>query len=309
MQTLLAGLSIFAKDIDNEDAPWPWNGEPFSASNSSQTVDSYTVSSQFIPVSESIVTFDTFDHFVAVSGGKAYILGDEIMRQYAFNGKALTYEKDIAISGDFENIQRTNDGTIWISAFTEPLVSFKDGVQTSSFDGPDNVSMHPSGNWGISWFSSSDCEKVTFSGNTMQTSKISFPEVSTVSTLIVDEDYIYVCGSAADSSGHKVFIYDTNGKLKLTLADEDGDALGSISFIAQTANGFLGLDGNMREVVLWSSNGTHIGTIEDSDLFGTTYPWFCGGTLLEDGSILVIMTEDRADESAMELVAFKLTVN
>ena len=42
-------------------------------------------------------------------------------------------------------------------------------------------------------------------------------------------------------------------------------------------------------------------------LFGTSYPWFCGGVKLADGSILAIMTEDRADESAMELVAFKLS--
>jgi len=308
VQTLLAGLSIFAEDIGNEDAPWPWNGEPFSAADSSKMVGTYTISSQFLPMDESLVTFETFDHFVAVSGGKAYILGDETLRQYAFNGKTLTYEKDIAVDGDFENIQRTNDGTIWVSAFMEPLISLKDGVQTASFDGGDNVSMHPSGAWGISWFSSSECEKLTFSGGTMQTSAISFPEVSTISTLIVDEDYIYVCGHAKDESGHKVFIYDTNGTLKLTLADEDGDSLGSITFMAQTPNGFLGMDGNLREVVLWTADGTHIGTAEDSDLFGTSYPWFCGGTVLEDGSILVIMTEDRADESAKELVAFKLTV-
>ena len=54
-------------------------------------------------------------------------------------------------------------------------------------------------------------------------------------------------------------------------------------------------------------DGTYIGAAEDSDLFGTSYPWFCGGVKLADGSILAIMTEDRADESAMELVAFKLS--
>ena len=66
------------------------------------------------------------------------------------------------------------------------------------------------------------------------------------------------------------------------------------------------MDGNMRDVVLWTEDGTWIGTIEDSDLFETDYPWFCGGALCADGSILVIMTEDRQDESAMELVAFLL---
>ena len=39
----------------------------------------------------------------------------------------------------------------------------------------------------------------------------------------------------------------------------------------------------------------------------TNYPWFCSATKLADGSILAVMTEDRADKSAMELVAFKLS--
>lgn len=93
----------------------------------------------------------------------------------------------------------------------------------------------------------------------------------------------------------------------MTLSDSDGGSLGSITFITETANGYLALDGNMREVVLWTKDGTFIGAADDSDLFGTSYPWFCGGTKLEDGSVLAIMTEDRADESAMELVAFKLS--
>ena len=95
--------------------------------------------------------------------------------------------------------------------------------------------------------------------------------------------------------------------MQLTLADGDGSGLGSITYIARTANGFIALDGNMREVVLWTADGTHIGTADDGDLFGTFYPWFCGATMLDDGSILVVMTEDRDDQSAMELVAFKLT--
>ena len=94
----------------------------------------------------------------------------------------------------------------------------------------------------------------------------------------------------------------------MILTDEAGDALGSITFIAQIPGGFLGMDGNMRDVVLWSADGTYLGSIEDHDLFGTSYPWFCGGAVLDDGSILVIMTEDRDDESAMELVAFKLSI-
>ena len=119
----------------------------------------------------------------------------------------------------------------------EPLISWKDGTQTASYEGPDYVTMHPSGAWGISWFSSAECEKITLSGGTLKTEPLVFKEVDLIQHLLIDENHIYVCGSAVDESGHKVFIYDSNGALQMTLADSDGGGLGSITFITETANG------------------------------------------------------------------------
>ena len=72
-----------------------------------------------------------------------------------------------------------------------------------------------------------------------------------------------------------IFVYDVNGNLQLTLGDKEfgePDSLGSISAVLETQNGFMGIDGNMRAVCLWTSDGTFIGTLEDTDLFGTYYP-------------------------------------
>ena len=63
----------------------------------------------------------------------------------------------------------------------------------------------------------------------------------------------------------------------------------------------------MRSVVLWNAEGTYIGEADDRDLFDTSYPWLCSADLQPDGSIVVILTEDRDDNSAMELVAFRLS--
>ena len=215
--------------------------------------------------------------------------------------------QDIVLDAEYTNISADTNGNLWLAEFMEPLISWKDGAKTASYEGPDYVTMHPSGTWGVSWFSSAECEKITLSGGAVKTEPIVFKEVDLISHLLIDENHIYVTGSAADESGHKIFVYDTNGALQLTLADSDGSGMGSVTFVTETANGYLALDGNMREVVLWTKDGAYIGEADDSDLFGTSYPWFCGGTKLADGSILAIMTEDRADESAMELVAFKLS--
>ena len=56
----------------------------------------------------------------------------------------------------------------------------------------------------------------------------------------------------------------------------------------------------MREIILWAADGTYSGAVDDRDLFGTSYPWFCSGSKLSDGSILVIMTDTRSDERLSE---------
>ncbi|MBQ3076552.1 MAG: hypothetical protein IJC43_01715 [Clostridia bacterium] len=304
---LLSGLSIKLEDVGNVDGPWYWEGEPFSAAPSSVMVGTHTLHSQWLPIEELIRTDETFEHAVAVSEGKAYLLVDGALRQYAYDGEKLTFEADIALGGEYDAISAAEDGTLWISAFMEPMVGYRDGAQTASYEGPDYVAMHPSGSWGISWFSSPECEKISLAGGVLSTTPITFPEVDIISHVNVDHNYILASGAAADDSGHKVFVYDAGGNLLMTLTDAQGEGMGSITFMAETENGFLGLDGNLREVVLWTKDGTCIGTAGDGDLFGTYYPWFCGGTKLDDGSILMILTEDRADKSAMELVAFRLS--
>jgi len=305
--SLLEGLTIHLEDTGNVDGPWYWEGEAFSAEDRSVMVGTHTLNSQWIPFEECVRTRETFDHAVAVSGDAAYIASLGELKQYAFDGGALTFKKDIDVGQEVEYIQIAEDGSLWLSKFMEPLAVWKDGTQTASYEGPDQVAMHPSGKWGVNWFTSPECEKLSFSGGIMKTEPLTFSEVDTVMHLMVDENHIYVCGSAADDSGHKVFLYDKNGKLQMTLADENGESLGSVTFMAETKNGFIGLDGNMREVILWAKDGAYIGAADDGELFGTGYPWFCGGTVLPDGSILAIMTDDRADESAMELIAFRIS--
>lgn len=304
---LLSGLTIKLEDTGNKDGPWAWDGEEFSAEPRSAMVGTYTLNSEWIPIKDCIVTKETFNHAIAVSGDQAFLLVDSAFKRYDFDGTSLKFAEDIKLNKEYEDISADKNGTIWLADFMAPLICWKDGAQTASYEGPDHVTMHPSGTWGISWFSKPECDKISFSDGTMKTAPIVFSGVKMISHLFVDENHIYISGSAADDSGHKVFIYDKDGNLQKTLADSDGSGLGSITYVTETANGYFALDGNMREIVLWTKDGAYIGAVDDGDLFGTHYPWFCGATKLDDGSILAVMTETRADKSAKELVAFKVT--
>lgn len=308
VEQLLKGLTFNLEDTGNEDAPWPWDGQPFEADDESYMIGGYTVDSQWLPMDESLVTFETFNHSVAVVGDNAYILGDEMVRVYSFDGDSLEFDHVMDIEGAYEYAYSDESGILWLSGFMEDFVGFMDEQQVANFGEMDTVAVSPDGTWGVNWFSGPECMLLEIGATKVSESVITFEEVDTIMHLNVDNDYIYVCGSD-ENYDHGVFVYDTDGDLKMTLKGEDGEGLGSITFVAQFDGGFIGLDGNMREIILWDEEGNWLGNCEDSDLFGTYYPWFCGGALLDDGSIIVIMTDDRTDESAMELVAFKLSVS
>lgn len=305
VDTLLEGLEFTLKDTGSKDI-WPWEGEPFEADDVTETVGKFTVESVWVPFEESFVTFETFDNSIAVVGNQAYVLSEGILYTYDLS-EVLELTNETEMDENHNGLYADENGVLWISGFMAEFVGLQDGTEAYNLgDEFDTVAVAPSGQWGVSWFSGPDCKLLTI-GEDVKSQDISFSEVNTIMHLNVDNDYIYVCGSD-ESYDHKVYIYDKNGNLKLTLADENGEGMGSITFMAQIPGGFMGLDGNLREIVFWDESGKWVGTLEDSDLFGTYYPWFCGAALLEDGSILAIMTEDRADNSAMELIAFKVTV-
>ncbi len=305
IEALLEGLNFTLADVGNEDGPWEWEGEPFSAEDASVTVGSFTVDSKWIPINEYISTFETFDHAVAAVGNTVYILTDGTLKQYTFDGSALNFEKDIELEeDDYEVILKTTDGSLWLTGGMNDLIRIKDGAVAETYEDLDTMAVSPDGSWGISYYVSNECKKVTFNGGSASASDVVFSEMDSVSYVSVDNDTIYACGNAADESGHKVFIYNEDGVLQKTLCDAEGEGMGSITYFTKTSNGYLAFDGNMRTVMLWAPDGSFIAELEDSNLFGTNYPWFCGSDMMDDGSIITVMTDERADRSAEELVAF-----
>ena len=52
---------------------------------------------------------------------------------------------------------------------------------------------------------------------------------------------------------------------------------------------------------------TLLGKIQCSDIFGIRYPWHEDMKVADDGSTMLLMTQKREDESASELMVFRLT--
>lgn len=307
VQELLSTLQFTLEDIGNVDAPWPWDGQPYRVDPIEKMIGTYTLRSEQIVADESIVTFETFDHYVAASGDLVYMTHDGVVSEYSFDGSSLSYIRDIDLGDEYTGVDVATDGSFWFSGFMCPLVNWDGEKKLASYDDLDEVAMHPSGSWGISWFYGNEVEKITINGAALDRETMIFEEVDSVSHLQVDDKgNIFVAGSDAEYD-HYVFVYDYDGNLKYKLTDEDGEGLGSVTFACQTDNGFLLLDGNMRWVLLYDLDGNYIGKCWDDEIFGTDYPWFCDACVLEDGSILCVMTDERPDESCDELIAFRLS--
>lgn len=305
IQALLDGITFKLEDIGNEDGPWEWEGENFYADDTSVNAGAFTVATEFVPFEAPVTTFETFDHSVAAIGDRVYVLVDGVLSECHYDGAYLAFVQPIELpEDDYDRIEATADGTLWVSGGMNDILCIKNGSVVATYEDIDSLAIHPSGAWGVNYFTSNECEIVTFSGNAYTSTPVTFKEADTIMHLCVDENNIYVCANAADDSGHKVFIYNKDGVLQKTLCGAEGDGLGSVTFVTQTANGYIAFDGNMRDVLLWDNNGAFIEEISDGDLFATNYPWFCDSAVLDDGSIITIMTDERQDKSATELVAF-----
>ena len=307
IEGLLKGLKFSLEDVGNEDGPWEWEGEAFSTDDHNVTAGSFTVSSKFIPFEEHISTFETFNHSIAAIGDKVYVLVNGELRECHYDGTELSFVTKIELpEDDYETINSTEDGSLWLSGSMNDIIRIKDGAVVNTYEDIYNFAIHPSGTWGVDYFTSNECNIITFNGDTYSATPIIFKEADTIMNVNVDKNNIYVCANAADDSGHKVFVYNKSGVLQKTLCNAEGEGLGSVTFVTQTSNGYIGFDGNMRDVLLWKNDGTFIAEISDGDLFDTNYPWFCSSAVLSDGSILTIMTDEREDQSATEVIVFNV---
>jgi len=308
---LLSTLKFTLKDKGNTDPPWPWNGTAFSTdAKHSQMSGEYTVSADWLKFSDPVITDDIFSGRIAAYGNTVYVLLDGKLKEYSREADGIKFVKDLPVNDDnYKYMSIDENGVLYLSGFMTDLISIKDGQKALSLSGTSYVTMDSSGTWGISWFPGSAPKRITISNNTLQMTDWNIAETTLISSVSISKNHIFVAGSGADKQ-HYVFVYDLNGSLQMTLGGKEigqADALGSVTSVIETANGFMAFDGNMRTVVLWKADGTVIGAIKAEELFGTNYPWMSDALLLPDGNILSCMCQERDDESADELLIYSLS--
>lgn len=310
VQSLINSLTFTLPEGSEKDAPYPWDGEPTIAKTGTASIADYKLTAKQLIASESILPNDIFDNRIVAAGGSIYALSDGHLYIFKLNGTNAELQENIELEEDYDHLTADNNGTVYLSGFMSPMIVYRGGKKTDISNVEDQYVVSPDGSFGLEYFTSMDdiSKTIIKDDGSVQSEAFSFDTNVTdlISSIFITKDYIIISGSAADDSGHKVFLFDHDGKYLKTLADEDGGSLGSITGAVQTSNGIIALDGNMRSICMWDNDGKFVGEIDDEDLFGTDYPWASGFYQADDGKIYVSMVDERADKSWDEMLMFQL---
>lgn len=318
---LLEGIVLKLEDEGNKDAPWPWEGEPVEPVLAEQMVGSYTIVPEYIPFKEAQGVMQIMEHQFVKQGDQVFHLLGNKLDTYKYSESGLEFVSSMELENDCEYMSADSSGMLYLSPGIQEVIGVKDGKKALQTTVTGDLNMHPSGEWGISFWVNSDTQKISNQGGNLTAEPWILTglndaaerkgEFSMIDDVQITDSHIMVAGSmAAEDEGTKIIVYDYEGNQLLKLGGADissPDRLGSITGMAETENGFVAADGNMREIQFWAKDGTHIGAISTDDIFGVDYPWLEDMQLLDDGSLLILLTQKRNDESANELMFFRLT--
>lgn len=318
---LLNGITLNLTDEGLTDPPWPWEGTPFTATLTPQMIGTFTITPEAVPFEESKAVRETMEHQFIKIGNMVYHLLKEELNVYDDSTGVLTYVSTIALDRDCEFLTTDQTGMIYLSPGILPIFGVKDGQKALQTEVKGDLFMHPSGEWGLTSWVNSDTQKVINQNGVLTAEPWILTGMTddaarqgifkSVQELAITDSHILVAGTLAEKdAGSRVAVYDYDGNQLLTLGSNDisqSDCIGHITGLAETANGFVAADGNMRDLYFWTKEGTFIGAVSMGDLLGTSYPWIEDMQLLEDGSLLLAVTQEREDKSSYELLFFKVT--
>ena len=321
VQELMEGVQFTPQTTDYVEAPWPWDGEPFNAQLAEQMVGSFTIVPEAISFEESFTTPEIMEHQFYKEGDKIYHLLEDTLTTYVYADGVLKYDSELNVGKDCELISGDDSGMLYLSQGINEVLGVKDGAIAMQTAVKGDLVMHPSGEWGITYWVNSDTQYVKNNdGNltaepwiliNLRDDDARQGRFKIIDNVTITDSHIMVAGTeASENERKKIAIYDYDGNELMVLGGEetsDEDSMGCVTGMVETENGFVAADGNMRRIYFWAKDGTFIGRIHTKDIFGAEYPWLEDMQLAEDGSIWVELTQERADESADELLFFRLT--
>ena len=153
---LLEGIVLKLEDEGNKDAPWPWEGEPVEPVLAEQMVGSYTIVPKYIPFKEAQGVMQIMDHQFVKQGNQVFHLLENKLDTYEYSESGLKFVSSMELDDDCEYLSGDNSGMLYLSPGIGDVIGVKDGKKAMQTTVDGYLNMHPSGEWGISFWVNSD---------------------------------------------------------------------------------------------------------------------------------------------------------
>lgn len=302
------------------DPPLPEEGIAFTPSPASvTTVSGYTLQAKWLSAGQSILPIDLYSIGLASADDWVYLLTNQKLLSYQKGGDTLTASEPLSFDQGYSFIDADASGSVYLTDGYSSLLTLQNGAQsTASLSG--YLAMHPDGVWGLSFWFYNDVTKVTFTPDGMATKPWVLTGLSddtarqgrfnSIAYITVSQDHIFVAGTDASTDyATRIAMYDLDGNELAVFGATDwsDDAyIGSVAGIVQTQNGVLVQDGSYYSYKLFAMDGTFLGSIPCDELLGTrsAVPFAMAST--QDGALAVV-SQERDDQSATELLVFEIT--
>lgn len=310
--SLLRSLSFTAPDIGNTDPPLPWDGTPYAGAAVSLDLGGRTVTARWLPAEEPVLVYDSMECSADAAGDTVWYEADNVLTRCTLSGDALSGAETIPTEEgfSFSKVSADRSGTVYLSG-SFGAEALKDGAVTARYDDAfGQLAVLPSGKTGLLSGYDNTLQLLALSADAMAPSAAALPEgITGTKNVFACGDRFFLCGSTDDSVTF-LSVCDAQGNEQLRLGGSESledDSLSSVAGAAETPNGFIVFEANLRTVCFWDKSGNFLGALSGEELFGADYPWFSGAALLDDGGVLVCLTQDRADGSGTEVLFYVLS--
>ncbi len=311
----------------NIDPPLPEDGVPYRPLPASACTDAVQLSARWLRPEEPIVLNEIFDNHIALQGDRLYALTGDTLRAFSVVGDSLVSDRAFAggavkLDDEYEYLSAPREGPLYLSEGLFTILAVRDGAVAQANDLSGDLVMHPSGEWGISFWANADPMRVSATDGILAEEPWVLSGISdagtrqgrfsSISCVSISEDRVYVAGTDAQrADANRVAVFDLSGTELFSFGADDwtaDDAFGSVTGIAEVPQGILVLDGNYRDLKLYTAGGEFIGKVGCDALLGTSYPWPSSMVPSENG-VMIAVAQEREDKSCEELLIFEVTVD
>jgi hypothetical protein len=262
---------------------------------------------------------------IEVAGDRVLLAdGTGQIHGFAFDPKtgcALRSDRGFGVEGTLklpekaEHLSRDGKGRVFASNGLFSAWVLEDGKQQFECDTKGHVQMHPSGSWGIApWLNATvrfvhvkqgGCHSQDWVLKELNDDKQREGPFAQVDSSAIVGELVLIGGALAKSEdpnqARRVIAYTKAGKERFRF----GDAFAAVHAIESCKPGICVLDGDSRQLSLWTRSGKHIATVDLGALLGLERPTLPDFTIASDGSAWFVSAAAR-DRGVAEGVIFRV---